>query len=127
MKEAGQVQDGDPPLRDVIITRTLPATTSGGVFLPERQATTPAVAATVASPSGPWTVWMSDDDALDDLGGAGVFAQPGSQPQDEAYWLWTGQHRVGARDHDPACADIWHGGCDCGAEAALTPGIRASS
>lgn len=79
---------------------------------------------TVTAPSGPWTVWMSDDDALDDFGGAGVFAAEGTEPGDAAFWAWTSHARVGARDHGAGCADEWYGGCDCGAESPLTSQVR---
>jgi hypothetical protein len=80
---------------------------------------------TVTAPTGPWTVWMSDDDALDDFGGAGVFAVQGAEPGEAVYWAWTSHGRVGARDHGAACADPWYGGCDCGAETPLTGQVRS--
>jgi hypothetical protein len=67
---------------------------------------------------------MDDDDRLDDLGGAGVVAAPGTDPGEAAYWVDTAHGNVGAHDHGDSCADRWYGGCDCGAEAALTSEIR---
>jgi len=68
---------------------------------------------------------MSDDDALDAIGGgAGVFAADGTEPGEAAYWAWTSHGKVGARDHGAACADEWYGGCDCGAETPLTSPVR---
>jgi hypothetical protein len=58
-------------------------------------------------------------------GGAGVFAAQGAEPGEAAYWAWTDHGRVGARDHDAACADKWHGGCDCGAEEPLPSQVRS--
>jgi hypothetical protein len=104
---------------------TSPGPAIADVVLPGSQAGSPCMVITVTTPTGPWTVWMSDDDALDDFGGAGVFAAQGTEPGEAAYWAWTSHSRVGARDHGAGCADAWYGGCDCGAEAPLTSQVRS--
>ena len=99
-----------PPITDV----TLPD------HLPGLRCMVTAVTAT----AGPWTVWMADDDDLDLIGGAGVFAAEGTEPGDPAYWVWPSHGKAGARDHGSSCNDPWYGGCDCGAETALTAELR---